>query len=50
VKSASWKKFSLKVEYQYFDLGRDKYKVDNNLPVKTVERGEFVRGGINYKF
>jgi len=47
---AFWNKFSLKVEYQYFDLGRDKYKVDNNLPVKTVERGEFIRGGINYKF
>ncbi|MBN1142623.1 MAG: porin family protein [Deltaproteobacteria bacterium] len=50
VEYAFWKNISLKVEYQYYDLGKDKHKVDNNLPVDIVERGEFIRGGINYKF
>ncbi|APG24343.1 outer membrane protein [Syntrophotalea acetylenica] len=47
---ALWKNFSLKVEYQYYDLGKSRHKVDNDLPVYAGARGEFIRGGINYKF
>jgi len=50
VEYAFWKNFSLKVEYQYYDLGKSTHKVDNDLPVRVGERGEFIRGGINYKF
>ena len=47
---AFWNNLSLKVEYQYYDLGHRKYKVDFDIPVRAGERGSIVRSGINYKF
>lgn len=47
---AFWHNFSLKIEYQYYDLGKSIHSVDNDIPVSVVERGEIIRSGINYKF
>ncbi|ABL00826.1 outer membrane protein [Pelobacter propionicus] len=47
---AVWKNLSFKVEYQYYDLGRSTYRVDNDIPVKAGVRGDIIRTGINYTF
>ncbi len=42
--------WSAKVEALYFDLGADRYRVDNNLVVHAKHRGAVVRGGLNWRF
>jgi outer membrane immunogenic protein len=42
--------WSAKVEALYFDLGTDRYTVDNGLLVDARHSGVVVRGGINYRF
>jgi outer membrane immunogenic protein len=42
--------WSAKVEALYFDLGTDRYTVDNALVVDAGHSGLVVRGGINYRF
>ncbi|RAI31279.1 hypothetical protein CH340_19130 [Rhodoplanes serenus] len=41
---------SAKAEYLYYNLGTDRYVVDNNLQVDARERGGLARVGINYRF
>jgi outer membrane immunogenic protein len=50
VEYAAWKNLSLKVEYQYYDLGKSTYHVDNDLPVRAGVRGDIIRTGVNYAF
>jgi len=42
--------WSAKVEALYFDLGTDRFTVDNGLQVDANHTGVVVRGGINYRF
>ena len=45
--SRNW---SGKLEWLYYDLGSDTYKVDFNQKVKAGQSGSIVRVGLNYRF
>jgi opacity protein-like surface antigen len=42
--------WSAKAEYMHYDLGKDRYVVDNNLLVDANVRGDTVKVGINLHF
>jgi len=43
-------RWSAKAEYMHFDLGKERYVVDNGLLVDASARGDNVRIGVNYHF
>jgi len=43
-------RWSAKAEYNYYDLGQESYRIDNNLIADADTRGSAVRIGVNYHF
>jgi opacity protein-like surface antigen len=43
-------RWSAKAEYMYYDLGQDRYRIDNGLTAEADTRGNTVRIGVNYHF
>jgi opacity protein-like surface antigen len=43
-------RWSAKAEYMYYDLGKESYRIDNNLVADAETRGSTVRIGVNYHF
>ena len=43
-------RWSAKAEYMYYDLGQDRYRIDNGLTAESDTRGNTVRIGVNYHF
>jgi len=40
--------WSAKAEYMHYDLGSDRYTVDNGLLVDAKTKGDTVRVGVNF--